>query len=528
MSKALIIQTPGTMTGSGGKKLENYVGIEFTRGASDGGGTNGYHKMIGDEELLSTLPLFNQIKLGMVKDATLTSYLNQTNINKTASGADVDLAGSDGSDVMQCYPDMYCILGGTDATYERFIFSDSYFEYGDDKAFKWNAFAQAPDREVIVNGKARSIYSTNLGSMGTTQATEISDGSFANAQGYPTSNTNRYGFETAAKSRNSNTASNKPYMNGTTLDMEVIMGILFVEMRTKDFTSVFGHGVSSNVFPTDANWDTTSGFKTTVDGVNKYFVFNSNVFKGGTLQNIWSLLCGGYYSLYKILEPQKLVSDGATLTPVYNSDGEALQGMGSGVMTGILKKTVTFKLSCAFASGDADAEHTFEMHLMIPIWRGATWMQGNVWSHLSGYDVVNYRNEGDTADHNMLYRAKTIESIVCDQDWADRDGQFNMESVYEQVCDLGSASGWTKNEISKNGISLAVTKDTGAAINNYQSAYLWVDNSNTTGKRRIKTAGRFGGRAYNGYCVPRTCDASNAPSDAYSSFASRFRCELKS
>ena len=56
MSKALIIQTPGTMTGSGGKKLENYVGIEFTRGASDGGGTNGYHKMIGDEELLSTLP----------------------------------------------------------------------------------------------------------------------------------------------------------------------------------------------------------------------------------------------------------------------------------------------------------------------------------------------------------------------------------------------------------------------------------------------------------------------------------------
>ena len=103
-----------------------------------------------------------------------------------------------------------------------------------------------------------------------------------------------------------------------------------------------------------------------------------------------------------------------------------------------------------------------------------------------------------------------------------------MESVYEQVCDLGSAGGWTKNEISKNGISLAVTKDTGAAINNYQSTYLWADNSNTTGKRKIKTAGLFGGSAYYGACVPRYCVVSGAPSHAYSDLASRFRCELKS
>ncbi len=527
MSKALIIQTPGAMTGSGGKKLENYVGIEFTRGASNGGGDHGYHKMIGDEELLSTLPLFNQIKLGMVKDATLTSYLNQLNINQTEGGAAVDLAGADGSDVMQCYPDMYCIIGGSDPTYERFIFSDSYFEYGDDKAFKWNAFAQAPDREVIVNGKARSIYSTNLGSMGATKATSISDGSFANAQGYPTSNTNRYGFEVAAKSRNSNTASNLPYMNGTTLDLEVIMGILFVEMRTKDFTSVFGHGVSSNVFPTDANWDSTSGFKTVVDDTNKYFAFNSNVWVGGVATNIWSAL-NGQFSLYKILEPQKLVSDGAVLTTVYNSDGEALQGKGNGVMTGILKKTITFKLNCGFTAAETAAEHTFEMHLMIPIWRGATWMQGNVWAHLSGYDVVNYRNTGDTADHNMLYRAKSIESIVCDSDWADRDGAFNMESVYEQIGDLGSVGGWMKNEVSKNGISLVVTKDAGAAINNYQSACVWLQNGNTGGKRQIKTAGFFGGNARNASAVPRDCDAYSAPSATYSDVASRFRCELKS
>ena len=98
MSEAIIIQTPGTMTGSKGKKLENYVGIEFTRGASNNGGEHGYHKMIGDEELLKNLPLFDQIKLALVKDAAVTSVLNQTNINKTADGGNVDLTGADGSD----------------------------------------------------------------------------------------------------------------------------------------------------------------------------------------------------------------------------------------------------------------------------------------------------------------------------------------------------------------------------------------------------------------------------------------------
>lgn len=85
-----------------------------------------------------------------------------------------------------------------------------------------------------------------------------------------------------------------------------------------------------------------------------------------------------------------------------------------------------------------------------------------------------------------------------------------------------------KNEISKNGISLAVTKDSDAAINNYQSAYVWLSNDNTTGKRRRKTAGLFGGRAYVGGCVPRSCLANGAPSSADAAIASRFRCELKS
>lgn len=41
-------------------------------------------------------------------------------------------------------------------------------------------------------------------------------------------------------------------------------------------------------------------------------------------------------------------------------------------------------------------------------------------------------------------------------------------------------------------------------------------------KRRVHTAGIFGGNANNGNCVPRNCNANNAPSNANTNIASRF------
>lgn len=167
LNQCLVLQTPGVMVGGTGKKLNNFVGIEFTRGASDNGGVNGYHKMLGDEELISSLDLFNKsIKLALINNAETKAILNQLNINKTDEGADVDLACPDGSDIMQRVDGMWAILGGTDPTYERFIYSDTYFEYGNDKAIYYEVHAEAPDKLVVVDGKSRSIFSNNPGTMG--------------------------------------------------------------------------------------------------------------------------------------------------------------------------------------------------------------------------------------------------------------------------------------------------------------------------------------------------------------------------
>ena len=531
LNQCLVLQTPGAMVGGTGKKLNNFVGIEFTRGVSNNGGVNGYHKMLGDEELLSSLDLFNKsIKLALINNGYTKVILNQLNINKTESGATVDLACGDGSDIMQRIDGMWAIIGGTDPIYERYIYSYTYFEYGNDKAVWYEAHAEAPDKLVVVNGVSRSIFSNNPGYMGVTKATEISDGSFANANGYPSANISRDEFENYARAKNENRSSNFPYCNGTVHDLEFMLGILFIEMRTKDFTKVFGHGISSNVMPNDTNWNDTSGFRTTVAGVKKYFTFNSSIWIGGTSITIWNAL-NSQSSLLKVLQAQKEISDGGVLESVKNTDDIALPGVSNGVMTGIYKKTITFTLNCAFTESETDAAHTFELHLCIPVWRGATWMQGNIWQNLSGYDVINYRGAGESAVHNLLYRAKSIADIITDGENAfhtDINQKFGVEAAYEFVCDLGSVGGWTTDVITKNGVSLAITKGTKAAINNYQSAYLSLLQESINNARWRYNAGLFGSYAHFAQCVPRYCSTRYKVVDAASYISGRFRCRLNS
>ena len=527
-TKCLILTSPGAKSGTGGIKVENYVGIEFVRGASDGGSSKGYNRMLGDEELVSKLAFFDLIKLALVNNGRIKTNLKQTNIYKTESGATVDPSGADGSDVMQTFGNaekcFYLINGGTDPTYERFIVSDSYFEFGDDKAEKVVPFGESADYEVKVNNLSRCILSNNPGSMGTTKCTSITDGLYANANGYPSTQTSRYGYEAAARNKNTNKLSNKPYCNATTLDLEVMLALIYIECRTKIITSVFGHGISSNVMPSETNWASTSGFRNT-DGTKHYLTFNNDVYINKQKVNIWTAL-NGQFPLLQVLQVHKEVANGATLEPVYNADGQALAGAGSGILTGIFKKTITFKLTCAFTSTDADAEHTFELHLCQPVWRGRILNYGNTWDHRSGYEVLNYQEGGKTI--NILYRAPSIDAITTDSDEVTKTskGGFSFEKAYDQVCDLGTSGGWVKDTINHKGISLAVCKTFGGGISNYNQAVLYIDNTSEEGKYKRKQAGLFGGSALNGYCVLRFCNASSAPSISNAHIGSRFRVDL--
>lgn len=527
--KALRIMCPSSVTDKSLRKLEHYYGIEFERGASNGGGENGYHAMIGDEELLKNLTFHNLIQIGLVKNGVKQATFNQTNWNKTKEGASVSLAGDDGSDVMQTFPTLYAIIGGTNSIYERYIISDEPFSYDGDEAEEIHPYAETPDFEVIVSNVARSIYNPTIaGTQGTTRLTNISaEGDYVNANGYPSGSKSRYGFESAARAKNDNTLLNVPYANASTLDLELIMALLYIECRTKNLNSVFGHGISSNASPSESTWGTVSGCRVKNGDAWTYLRFNSNVYISGEAVSMWSAI-NGQTSLLKIFEAQRAVSDDGTLEGVTNSDGEALQGLSDGVMTGIYTKTFTAKLTCALTSGGEVTERDVEVVLRVPVWRGRTRLWGNIWQHLSGYDVLNYQ-DGEGVVHNDLYRAKSIADMTTDTDEAAKDSanEFAFVTKYEKIGDLGNTSGWMRDCLSTaKGRTVLPGVNTGAAINNYQSAYTNLDSEATAGKYRRKTAGFFGGYANYSYDVLRYCHAFNAPSSSHTAFGSGFRVEL--
>lgn len=529
--KCLVIQTPGVATDENLPKLENYVGIEFLRGSSDGGSTKGYYRMIGDETLLQRLPVHNAIKNALVKGGVKTTNLNQINFNKSEAGANVSIDGADGNDVMQTFPKMYLINGGSDPSYVRYIVSDTAFSYGDDVAKEITPFGETPDYETIWNGVARCIANdTVAGSQGAGNGTNYSDDSFGVATGYgrPKTQLTRYQYEAYARGKNSNILSNLPYCNATQQDAEVIMALLYIECRTRIITSVFGHGISSNVKPNASTWGTVSGVRITrADRTTKlYYGFSDSIYVGGASKNVWAVI-NGQYPLLKCLEAQKAVSNGDTLEPVYDADGNKLASISEGVMTGIWTKNLSFSLAGWSSTSSGEQENvTVDVVMRVPIWRGKSNLYGNIWTARSGYEVLNFKANADDESHNILFRAPSIEAIMTDTDEANKNakGQFAFENAYDEICDLGATSGWMKEDAVKDGWNTLVGITPGAAINNYAQAYTYLAAGDAGVYKRKEVV--VGGDAFRAYDVPRSCTASSAPSHSTAFIGSGFRVDL--
>lgn len=85
-------------------KMESYVGIEFIRGAADGGGINGYYQLIGDADLIEDMTLFNKMQVVSAKDGKVIKRINNTNWFKNEDGTAQTLTGVDGEDILVQFP----------------------------------------------------------------------------------------------------------------------------------------------------------------------------------------------------------------------------------------------------------------------------------------------------------------------------------------------------------------------------------------------------------------------------------------
>lgn len=543
-TKGLKVVLPSAVSDASGlRKLEHYYGIEFTRGASDNGGTNGYHKMIGDASLLQEMRFHNQMQIASIKGAEINGILNQTNWRQMQDGGASVLDGADGADIMQTHTQgVYAIIGGSNPTYERFIVSDQPFTYDGDEAKYYPAYAETPDYETVMNGVARSIRNdTVLGTHGAGSITGCTDACFgqADAGGFPKTSTSRYSFEQYARAKNPDTGANLPYMNIANQDLELTQAFMFIEFRTKNLNTVLGHGISSNVTPTAQTWGQVTGFRLTDDDgqTYRYHSFGTQMFLNDATvgTTMWTIL-NGSCPVLKMFEAQLAVSDGATLETVNNSDGVPVAGEAQGVMTGIYTKAFSFTIqNAALTAGGEKKTWKVDCVLRIPIWRGRTRLWGNLIQWYSGYECVKYLGE-DGQTHHRLYRSPSIEALVSDSDEVAKTalGQFGFEKVYEDCGELPlittGAAGAYGDSMAKNpagDITTCVMNHqlAGASLYNYEGCAFYRYGDAIEGKFERRGV-RFGDIATGGSAALRYAYAGGAPSDASTYLGSGFRVTL--
>lgn len=536
--KSLNIKLPSAVSDPTGlRKLEHYYGIEFTRGASNGGGDNGYHKMIGDESLLREMRFHNQMKVAAIRNAMTTSILNQTNWNKTDKNEASIINGADGSDIMVKHAvDVYAIIGGTNPTYERYIVSDKPFSYDGDVAKLYPAYAETPDYSVLFEGKMRSFRNdTVAGSHAAGNGTQHTNPFFgtADAGGYPRTSLSRYQYEQYARAKNADPNSNLPYTNICNQDLELTQAFMFIEFRTKILTNCLGHGLSSNSAPTAQTWGKVTGFRLTADNgaTYAYRTMGQTIFLGDSTvgTSMWNVL-NASCPILKMFEAQLAVSNGDNLDIVKDADGNAVQGLSEGVMTGIWTKMFSFKVNAKLTADGEQKEYTVEACLRVPIWRGRTRLWGNCAQWYSGYEFVKARDaEGKT--HHKLFRAPSVAALTIDSDNNDKPltESFAFERTYDEVGEMplmtGDAGFWATENHAINGITVPFVKTGGAGFGTHEQTHFYAAGNATEGVK-ARCGSRFGGLASESGCVLRYAGGYGSPAGAYTNFGSGFRVEL--
>lgn len=558
--KGLKIVVPSAVSDPTGlRKLEHYYGIEFLRGASNGGGEHGYVRMIGDEDLLREMRFHNQIRIAQVKDGKILRFLDPVLWEQDEDGKPVDLSCPDGSDIMQVHTrDVYAIVGGSNPTYERFIVSDQPFTYDGEEARRYPAYGESPDYEVIHNGVARSIRDESV--EGTQQAGnmvnvqldlsgiylqepfDINGLGTENAGGFPRTGLSRYEFEQYARAKNPNRDSNYPYSNVCNQDLELTAAFMFIEFRTKQLNTIFGHGLSAVAIP---NYDAfigdenhVSGFRLNADDGSheQYGTFATKVYLNGSSSavTIWDII-NKKGPILKMFEAQLACGAGDYFLEVKNSDGELIPGQTDHALTGCWFKIMEFELkNASLTAGGTPKNWSVFGLLRVPIWRGRTRLWGHLTQWYSGYEAVKFKVGSKTC--HLLYRSPDVNSLSTDTDEAVKAGvgKFSFQETYEACGELppitADGSPFVKEMVRTpdGAITTAVggTKADDGSLFNYEGAAVYMQAGGESGKYERRGV-HFGAHCTSNVSALRYATVTTQSSTYGSMYGSGFRVTLK-
>ena len=251
---------------------------------------------------------------------------------------------------------------------------------------------------------------------------------------------------------------------------------------------------------------------------------------GATTASNWWTIINGYCPLLKMFEAQLAVSDGGTLETVKNSDGENVQGLADGVMTGIWTKTFSFTVNGSTVSGGTAQNIAVDVCLRAPVWRGRNRLWGNLTQWKGGIEALRWL-DGEGKTHHEIFRAPSVEAMMTDSDVTlkSEKGQFAFESAYESLGELpvNTVTGvnWATEMFTKEAITTAITKLGGGSMLNYEGAanYLGVE---ATANVYRRMGARFGVDATGSTAVFRYANLNYEPSSSVTNFGSGFRVKL--
>jgi hypothetical protein len=372
-------------------------------------------------------------------------------------------------------------------------------------------------RNNTVPGSTSAGYGTNF---------SVADYGGTDGGGYPATYLSRYKFEEYARAKNGD-GGNGSYLPYYNLCIELLQALLFIEFRTKNLNGVLGHGISSNVAPTADTWGQVSGWRATTDNGNTYVygTFGGGLYVNGTDLAMWNII-NGFFPLLKIFEGQLAVSNGDTLEKVKNADGEYVQGVDDGVMTGIWTKRFSFTLDNA-SKTQTGTKSTWAVDVILrqPIVRGAIVSNGNISDWVSGYEMVKTVDE-DGAIINTLYRCDDYSKLSksTNEQIADTES-FDFETSYVKVGSFpaikSGSSFWAKDVWEKDGISTAIGKNSGGSMGTYENSFVYIAASGVKGYKQ-RCGVRLGCAAYSGNAVLRDADCRTEPSSANTYLGSAF------
>lgn len=552
----------------------------FARVNGDADPTPSADFIYGTKKLVQNIG--KHLRLCTVKDGVVQHWCSGARLTLATNGDTIAIDGSDGDVMLATDCDLYLLkanstVSGNEMNCMGVGVVPAYWQ--DISAKRMKPFAVTPGYTVHcklsddVRSCAHSIYNTSVAGSYSTPTAIFNETFKASGNGYPTQSVSALNSIQQAQNKNSDAATNRPYMGFYYEYYELIVALLYAEMGTLNTTPVdrMGAGstmqdvVSESTFH-DSTISANSGVKAiTSDGTAYYKgLMSQDEETGESASDVYDLdaLVGGdHYGFREMLETQRIcdkivaaglegyigssaniftedtegnmtvITDGSVdlatgsgmtanhkyhvVRNVRDVNGDDLEGLQEGVMTAVVNTYV--KMTCK--DGVYFAHHNMTGGIEIYkfsscVYRGFSIPMDGMFKQLCGAHYITGNNNGTY--YNKFYCAKSVDDVqpLTNTNGYGDIGTEDTFSILKGLTDVVSVPtiyDWIKAANYSHSL-FCFTQGSGGA-HTHEVCYLWCGNEMWGYNNGYPAVGKVGVKA-----LVSGCSADNGCASVRSAF----------